>query len=75
MIIKVPLYFDISGVSQEDLPDFVGELTKIAYNSIRKDKINVIQFSSTLKKRANLREATLKVVSKEQAIEHLRSSS
>lgn len=75
MIIKIPIYFDISGVSQEDLPEFVAELTTLSYKEARRAKISTLQFSPALKKKANLIEATLKVISKEQAIEHLRSGS
>lgn len=74
MIIKVPLYFDITGVAQEELPTFVAELTDLCYNSIRKDKISTIQFSQRFRVRA-LKDATLKVISREKAIEHLRTSS
>ena len=76
MIIKVISYFDVQGViPQGDLPDFVEELTDKVYKSLRKDSFSTMTFSISLKKRVKLSEVDLKVVSREKALEHLRTSS
>jgi hypothetical protein len=75
MIIKVISYFDIQGVSQENLPQFVAELTEMVYKSIRKDKFDSIQFSQSMKKVKDFRDVSLKVISKKAALENLRTSS
>lgn len=76
MIIKTTVYFDIEGVPQLELQDFVEKLSEITTSIIRKEKISVLSFSQPFRKSNNyLKEVSLKAITRAAAMESLRKGS
>jgi hypothetical protein len=75
MIIKVPIYVEISTVDQRDLPVLVDELMKKMYNFLRKEEsINTLTYSHKNMRLKEFQRLTMKIISREKALENLRTS-
>jgi len=74
MIIKVPIYVEIESISrQELLPDVVDHLHQVFTSILRKEKfdnteVQKVRMSSVVK-----HVGTFKIISKEKALEYLRT--
>lgn len=73
MIIKVPIYLEVDKLEQDMIPSIVNDMGNIVYSILRKEK----ELNGTFpmyKRKGKTISASFKVLSKEKALEYLRTS-
>jgi len=74
MIIKVPIYVEIESIDcQELLPDVVEALHEVFTNTLRKEKFEIPQTMGIRKSFVVKHAGEFKIISKEKALEYLRT--
>jgi hypothetical protein len=75
MIIKVPIYVEIESISkQELLPDVVDALHMVFTSILRKEKLELTSVGKIRMPLVTKLAGELKIISKEKALEYLRTS-
>jgi hypothetical protein len=75
MIIKVPIYVEIESISkQEMLPDVVDALHSVFTGILRKEKLELTSVGKIRMPLVTKLAGELKIISKEKALEYLRTS-
>jgi hypothetical protein len=73
MILKVPIYVEIETIRTEDIGPFTEVLGLLMYKKLREEKsFNQSTFTRTGRDPKSL--SKIRIISREEAIEHLRSS-
>jgi hypothetical protein len=73
MVIKVPIYVEVSGLNQEDLPDLVVELSDLYCRIVRNYGFENKLLTAPFRKRIDPKVFSVKCLTREKALEILRT--